>query len=447
MDKNKKILISLIVPSIILMIRPFGMTMSQTLVLSSLFLVLTFWINKAVSRTLSSLLLLSSFLVFSGTPAEKVLFFPLSENFYLIIFSFLFSEGIVKSKLIDKLFKPYIGYLATTPLRLLTVISAMAFIMVFMVPQPFCRLIMLAMIIREYCDGIEMDRKLKELLLLMVFIISMITNTFILKGDIIMNAAVVNLSGIDIGEAQWFKLLAAPGIGMLTATVAVFLLVYRNELREYSPASIGRPKVDMRRDDWINLSIVGVTILVWALEIYHPIPSAGVILIGTLLMFGRRILNIKDLKTIEWPLMIFLTATFSIGAAMTGSGVAGLIFGKLSLVFPQEFSILMILAVVAASMVIHMVLGSVVTTMSVAIPGMAIATAGIMPEIAMPLLVFVSIVAHFFLPFHNVHLVVGEGYGFFSSGAVTGFGIYMTFVTIGSILILYLPWWRIVGIL
>lgn len=447
MDKNKKILISLIVPSIILMIRPFGMTMSQTLVLSSLFLVLTFWINKAVSRTLSSLLLLSSFLVFSGTPAEKVLFFPLSENFYLIIFSFLFSEGIVKSKLIDKLFKPYIGYLATTPLRLLTVISAMAFIMVFMVPQPFCRLIMLAMIIREYCDGIEMDRKLKELLLLMVFIISMITNTFILKGDIIMNAAVVNLSGIDIGEAQWFKLLAAPGIGMLTATVAVFLLVYRNELREYSPASIGRPKVDMRRDDWINLSIVGVTILVWALEKYHPIPSAGVILIGTLLMFGRRILNIKDLKTIEWPLMIFLTATFSIGAAMTGSGVAGLIFGKLSLVFPQEFSILMILAVVAASMVIHMVLGSVVTTMSVAIPGMAIATAGIMPEIAMPLLVFVSIVAHFFLPFHNVHLVVGEGYGFFSSGAVTGFGIYMTFVTIGSILILYLPWWRIVGIL
>lgn len=447
MDKNKKILISLIVPSIILMIRPFGMTMSQTLVLSSLFLVLTFWINKAVSRTLSSLLLLSSFLVFSGTPEEKVLFFPLSENFYLIIFSFLFSEGIVKSKLIDKLFKPYIGYLATTPLRLLTVISAMAFIMVFMVPQPFCRLIMLAMIIREYCDGIEMDRKLKELLLLMVFIISMITNTFILKGDIIMNAAVVNLSGIDIGEAQWFKLLAAPGIGMLTATVAVFLLVYRNELREYSPASIGRPKVDMRRDDWINLSIVGVTILVWALEIYHPIPSAGVILIGTLLMFGRRILNIKDLKTIEWPLMIFLTATFSIGAAMTGSGVAGLIFGKLSLVFPQEFSILMILAVVAASMVIHMVLGSVVTTMSVAIPGMAIATAGIMPEIAMPLLVFVSIVAHFFLPFHNIHLVVGEGYGFFSSGAVTGFGIYMTFVTIGSILILYLPWWRIVGIL
>lgn len=447
MDKNKKILISLIVPSIILMIRPFGMTMSQTLVLSSLFLVLTFWINKAVSRTLSSLLLLSSFLVFSGTPAEKVLFFPLSENFYLIIFSFLFSEGIVKSKLIDKLFKPYIGYLATTPLRLLTVISAMAFIMVFMVPQPFCRLIMLAMIIREYCDGIEMDRKLKELLLLMVFIISMITNTFILKGDIIMNAAVVNLSGIDIGEAQWFKLLAAPGIGMLTATVAVFLLVYRNELREYSPASIGRPKVDMRRDDWINLSIVGVTILVWALEKYHPIPSAGVILIGTLLMFGRRILNSKDLKTIEWPLMIFLTATFSIGAAMTGSGVAGLIFGKLSLVFPQEFSILMILAVVAASMVIHMVLGSVVTTMSVAIPGMAIATAGIMPEIAMPLLVFVSIVAHFFLPFHNVHLVVGEGYGFFSSGAVTGFGIYMTFVTIGSILILYLPWWRIVGIL
>ena len=203
----------------------------------------------------------------------------------------------------------------------------------------------------------------------------------------------------------------------------------------------------MRCEDWLNLSIVGATILIWALEKYHPIPSAGVILIGTLLLFGRRILSIKDLKAIEWQLMVFLTATFSIGAAMTGSGVAGIIFGRLSVIFPQDFSILMILAVVAAAMVIHMMLGSVVTTMSVAIPGIAIATSGIMPEIALPLLVFISIVAHFFLPFHNVHLVIGEGYGFFSSDTVTGFGIYMTFVTIVSILVFYLPWWRIVGIL
>lgn len=447
MDKNRKILISLIAPVVILSSRPLGMTINQTLILSSLLLVLTFWINKAVSRTMSSLLLLSTFLLFSGAPVEKILFFPLSENFYLIIFSFLFSEGIVKSKLIDKLFKPYIGYLAATPSKLLVVIAGMALVMVFMVPQPFCRLIMLAMIFREYYDGVKVDGKLKELLLLMVFLISMITNTFILKGDIIMNAAVVNLSGIDIGEAQWFKLLAAPGLGMLIAAMAVFLLVYRKELSKYSPGLIRKPKLDMRRDDWINLSIVGTTILIWALEKYHPIPSAGVILIGTLLMFGRSILDLKDFKAIEWPLMIFLTATFSIGAAMTGSGVAGIIFGRLSRIFPQEFSILMIFAVVAAAMVIHMVLGSVVTTMSVAIPGMAIATAGIMPEIALPLLIFISIVAHFFLPFHNVHLVIGEGYGFFSSGTVTEFGIYMTFVTIGSILVFYLPWWRVVGIL
>ena len=447
MDRKKKILLSFIVPVIILLIRPLGMTINQAFILSSLLLVLTFWVNKAVSRTLSSLVLLSSFLLFSGAPAEEILFFPLSENFYLIIFSFLFSEGIVKSRLIDKLFKPYIGYLATTPAKLLAVISGMALVMIFMVPQPFCRLIMLAMIIREYCDGIKIEGKLKELLLLMVFLISMITNTLILKGDIIMNAAVVNLSGIDIGEAQWFRLLAAPGIGMLTATIVVFLFVYRKELRGYSPGLIQKPKLDMRCEDWLNLSIVGATILIWALEKYHPIPSAGVILIGTLLLFGRRILSIKDLKAIEWPLMVFLTATFSIGAAMTGSGVAGIIFGRLSVIFPQDFSILMILAVVAAAMAIHMMLGSVVTTMSVAIPGIAIATSGIMPEIALPLLVFISIVAHFFLPFHNVHLVIGEGYGFFSSDTVTGFGIYMTFVTIVSILVFYLPWWRIVGIL
>lgn len=447
MDRKKKIILSLIAPLLILIIRPLGMTLSQSAILSSLILVLTFWINKAVSRTLSSVFLLLSFLLLSGAPAEKVLFFPLSENFYLIIFSFLFSEGIVKSKLIDKLFKPYIGYLATTPARLMGVISGMALIMVFMVPQPFCRLIMLAMIFREYYDGLGLRGKLSELLLLMVFLISMITNTFLLKGDIIMNAAVVNLSELQIGESLWFKLLAVPGLGMLLMTLFVFLIAYRKELKNYSTVVTHKPDLDMSRDDWISLIIVGSTILVWALEKYHPIPSAGVILIGTILMFVRRILDLRDLKTIEWPLMLFLTATFSIGAAMTGSGVAGIIFGKLSLIFPQEFSILMVIAVVAASMVIHMILGSVVTTMSVVIPGMAIATTGVMPEIAMPLLVFISIVVHFFLPFHNVHLVIGEGYGFFSSSTVTGLGAYMTLVTIGSILLFYIPWWQFVGIL
>jgi di/tricarboxylate transporter len=447
MNKWKKILVSLIVPALVLIFRPLDLSLEQAAILASLLLVLTFWINKSVGRTLSSVFLLVSFLIFSGTSPDRILFFPLSENFYLIIFSFLFSEGIVKSKLIDRLFKPYIGYLATTPIRLLMTISAMAFIMIFMVPLPFCRLIMLAMIFREFYDGLGIRGKLRELLLFIVFLISMIMNTFLLRADIIMNTAVVNISGIQISEARWFTLLTLPGTGMLFISLALFLLVYKKELVHYSPGKNGKPKLDLIMEDWINLSIIAFTIALWALEKYHPIPSAGVILIGTILMFIRRILTLQDLKAIEWPLMIFLTATFSIGAAMTGSGTAGILFGRLSLLFPDTFSIWMIIAVMGASILIHMILGSVVTTMSVVIPGMAIATAGIMPETAMPLLVFISVVAHFLLPFHNVHLVIGEGYGFFSSKTVTGFGLYMTVVTIVSILLFYLPWWNFVGIL
>lgn len=447
MNKSKKILLSLIVPALVLIFRPLDLSLEQAVILASLFLVLTFWINKSVGRTVSSVFLLAIFLLFSGAPPEKILFFPLTDNFYLIIFSFLFSEGIVKSKLIDKMFKPYIGFLATTPIKLMMTISVMAAVMIFMVPQPFSRLIILAMIFREFFDGAGVNEKLKDKLLFITFLIPMIMNTFLLKGDIIMNTAVVNLSGAAIDEGLWFRLLALPGTGMLILSLALFLLIYKKELVDYSPEKNGKPKLDLIIEDWINLSVIVFTIALWALEKYHPIPSAGVILIGTILMFTRRILTLQDLKAIEWPLMIFLTATFSIGAAMTGNGTAGILFGKLSLLFPDTFSIWMIIAVMGASLLIHMVLGSVVATISVVIPGMAIATAGIMPETAMPLLVFISVVAHFLLPFHNVHLVIGEGYGFFSSKTVTDFGLYMTAVTIASILLFYLPWWKFVGIL
>ena len=94
-----------------------------------------------------------------------------------------------------------------------------------------------------------------------------------------------------------------------------------------------------------------------------------------------------------------------------------------------------------------MVLGSLVTTTSVVIPGLFILTKGIVPLEIMMFLVYTSIFSHYLLPFHSVGLVVGEGSKFFDDRVVFKFGLVMTVITVLSPLLIYLPWWKLVGIL
>ena len=442
----RSLILTLLIPLIVLITRPLGLSTDQSIVLAALLLTLTLWVNKTVNRTYSSIFLILVFLIFGNTPLERVFTFPLSDNFLLIVLSFLFSEGIVKSRLIDKLLKPYIGYFASSLPRLFLSIWLISLVMIFVIPQPFIRLILLGTIFREYLNGEGFEENVKEPILLGVFLIAIVTNTFFLKGDIIMNPALISMSGIPIGPAQWTRLFLPPGLLHLVFLMSVFSLLHRGDLRGYIKKKDKLPTIKLDREDLKKLLLVLLPLVFWALEDLHPVPGTAVILVGIILMFLGGILSLKDLGSIQWSLLIFLTATFSIGPVMSGSGTAQILFGQLRPIFPQEYSLFMLLAVILAAMIIHMVLGSIVTTMSVVLPGMALLTEGAMSPLLMALIVFVTLALHFILPFHSVHLVVGEGYGFFAQDRVIGTGIVLTVVILISLFAIYIPWWHFVGL-
>ena len=444
--KTRNIILSIPIPLLILLIRPLSLTLNQSIVLSTLIFTLTLWVNKSVNRTYASIFMLLIFIIFGETPITKVLSFPLSENFLLIIFSFLFSEGIVKSKLIDKLLKPYIGYYATSLPKLLITIWIVALGMIFIVPQPFARLILVATIFREYLDRLDLKVKTKELLLFSVFLISVITNTYFLKGDIIMHPALINMSGIIVNEFEWTKYMLPPGIAMLALTMITYTLSFKNHLSKYKVNKTSKPKIEITSVDKRNLILIILPLVFWAFDGVHPIPGTVVIFSGVMLMYLSKILVLQDLKTIQWPLLIFLTATFSIGPVMSTSGTANILFGSLTPIFPKEFSLFMILSVIVTSMLIHMILGSIVTSMSIVLPGMALLTAGVMEPTLVALLVFVTLALHFILPFHSVHFIIGEGFGFFNQETVFKTGLIMTGIILISIFTIYLPWWKLINL-
>ncbi|MDY0235616.1 MAG: anion permease [Gudongella sp.] len=444
--KLKKRIASLFLPLLIVLALPFGISFSQAIVLSTLIFTLTVWTFNLFSKAYTSFILIVIFIIFGNTPVERILFFPLSSDFFLILLAFLFSDGVIKSGLIQKLIKPYINLFVTSALKFLFLIVFLTTIMIFIIPQPFARLIFISILLNEVMTDLEFEKKKKGLFLFSTYIISMFTNNFFVKGDIVLNKALIQISGISISESQWIEYFFVPTFAMLVLTLIIFLFLYKNDIKiEKTSNKITREYFNTS-EKW-SLFLISIVFVLWSLEGVLKIPGVFIILLGVFILYIRRFLKFQDLKNIDWGLMVFLTATFAIGPAMSGSGIANILFGYITPLFPNTMSFFLLLAIVLSTIVIHMFLGSLVTTLSVVIPGLAIITSGVIPELPMALLVFVAIFAHFILPFHNVILVIGEGYGFFDSKPVIRFGFVATFITLIGIFFFFIPWWRFIGVL
>ena len=103
--------------------------------------------------------------------------------------------------------------------------------------------------------------------------------------------------------------------------------------------------------------------------------------------------------------------------------------------------------IILVGMLLHMVLGSNTTTLSVIVPGLVLLCGNVIsPEVV----VYASIISvsfHAILPFHSVALMVGASNGYYPSSYVTRLGIPITpFVFLAGALI-YLPWWKLIGLL
>ncbi|HZK10601.1 MAG TPA: hypothetical protein VFD08_05975, partial [Clostridia bacterium] len=86
----KNFIKTLIIPLLILFIRPMGLTVNQSIVLAALFLTVTWWTFGTIKKSYASLFLLAMFTLFGQTPGLLVFDFLLSETMLIIIFSYIF---------------------------------------------------------------------------------------------------------------------------------------------------------------------------------------------------------------------------------------------------------------------------------------------------------------------------------------------------------------------
>lgn len=264
--------LTLVLPALILLLRPLGFTLQQSVILSALVLTILWWVTGVVERTAASLFLLAAFLLCSGAPVQTVFSFPLSENFVLITVSFLFSQGISNSGLPGKLLQPLLAHFARSPGRMVLSLLLSAAAMMFLIPQPFSRIIILSLIYREYFARINLSEPLRTALLFGLYYFSILINMSMIRGDIILNGALSSMAGLTVDEGVWAAYMLAPTLAYLLAAVLLYRFLFRRVLRTFpsSPAQTAE-RVQLTGSERRNLVFLLAVVVLWATEDFHPL--------------------------------------------------------------------------------------------------------------------------------------------------------------------------------
>ncbi len=451
MSNNKvlKLIGSIILPLVIILMKPLGMTLNQGIILGTLFLVLTWWTIGVIDRTYASIFLLIVFTIFGSTPLKVVLRFPLSSNFYMIALSFLLSQGIVNSNVANRFSNFVLNRYGNTPYKLISMSFVFGILMIFVIPQPFSRVILLASIYDQFFKDRKVPKDAKEILFFSIFVASTVTCMFFINGDIILNYAALQFANISMSWMEWAKYMAVPTLFTTIAIGISFILTFGKKLKNIDLTSNDN-ETEMEKvgsEEKVSIIIMGIVIVLWMTEPFHGINSAIVALVGTLAMFGFKIIEIKDLKSLNMGLMIFLTAAFAIGSVMNQSGVASIVYSSITGIFPSTYSTGYLVILILTVMGLHMLLGSSITTLSVVIPGLMELTHGVIDVVPLVLIVYILVNMHYVLPFHQVTIMIGAGNNYYSNKITIKYGIVLTFMMFVIIFGFYMPWWKLINLM
>ncbi len=322
-------------------------------------------------------------------------------------------------------------------------------LMIFVIPQQFCRVIILASIYDQFLKGKKISGDTKEVLFYSVFIGSISTCMFFLNGDILLNCSALQFADVSMNWVEWAKYMTVPTLFTSMLVGASFILTFGGRLKDVDLDGDSYDIVlgNIEFKERAAVIIMGIVLILWMTESLHLINPAFVALLGTIAMFGFKIIGFEDLRSLNIDLMIFLTAAFAIGGVMNKSGVADIIYTNIVGLFPPTYSGFYLVTLILTVMVLHMLLGSSITTFSVVIPILMELTEGILDVIPLMFLVYITVNMHHILPFHHITIMIGAGNNYFSNRVTIKYGAVLTVLVFIIIFGFYLPWWGVLGLI
>lgn len=439
------------------LINPMNLDFNQSILFSSMLFTIGLWATNAVHKSIACIFFLIIAVAFGNTAALDIVNFLWSDTNLLIVTTTLLSVGIMKTGIVHRYVEILLKRNASNIFMLLLLPYIFGIVLVFLIPQAFARVIIIGAIFNGLLiANNDIEKKAKQALIFNAFIAVVMTYMFFSNGDIVLNQAAINFAGDEVKEiltfGTWFKLMSIPTL--ITCVVSLFLtyFIFKKDLSGFSVEMISRDHLKSeelsKSKQYISTLAMIIIFLLWITQSIHRIPSWIVALSGVILMYILRILKKEDLKSINLHFILFLMTIFNIGRILGESGITAVIFDNLQKFIPSTNSPFYLIIIGIVAMVLHILIGSSVATMSVVIPILLPLTVslGYKAEI-ITLMIYVIVNTHFLLPFHHATLMIGVGNKYYPEKHMLKFGLPMTIIVFLLLALVYFKWWQILNFL
>ncbi len=458
MNKNKKLmgLILGIAVAIIINILPLeGLSPQGKMCLGLTLMTVVFWAFQIVQSGYASGLYLALLVIFN-VAEPTVVFSPwIGSTMYLVVGAYLIASAVKSSGLGERIAYGFIIRFVNSYKSIIISIFILTFILSILIPHPWPRAFLIMSVMAVVIKSAKVPKEDAVKIGFTVFSSSVPVSMIFLTGDSVINPLAVQASGAAISWVQWFVYMGPPNIAASVITCILILVLFKptqeiiinkEEMKEKLSALGPMSIIEKRTIIWLAIAVV-----LWMTDSIHGINIGWItLLIAMLMSFPAigEILTPKQWGEVPVHVLLFLTAAMTIGKV---GGVTGMNTWIAETILPSSIPANpYILAIIIAliSMGIHMVLGSVIAVMGIAIPALLIFTEpmGISPIIT-TLFVYTAIGIHYILPFHHLNILVGQGEenGMYGQKEVMRLGIPLSAVVF-IIVLLEVPYWKMLGL-
>lgn len=427
----------------------------KTMALSLMAVV--FWATGVTNVGFTSILFLTSLVLFDVASTSDIFSIWTSQTIYLVIGAYLIADAVNRSGLGERIAYWFVIKFVNSFKSIIISSFALQAILSLLIPHPWPRAFIVLSVMKIIIKSAKIAKEDAAIIGFSVFVAAVPTSMLFLTGDSTLNILTVDLSGQRIGWLDWIYHMGVPALVTSILTCILMLIIFKptssisidKEMMREKLIKLGKlTSLEKRTIFWLMVAIV-----LWMTDSIHNIDLGWItIMIAALMSMPiiGEVLTKDSWKTVPIDTLFFLNAALAIGKIGEITGMNSWIVSSLLPSSVPENIFLFGLLVVIVSIGLHMVLGSAMTVMSIAIPAfLTYMGSSSMNPLVPALLVYTSVSIHYILPYQHITILVGMGeeHGMYNNSHVAKMGIPLTLIVFIVVFLIQIPWWHITGLL
>jgi len=448
-----RVLLVVALPLVVLALpTPTGLSVAGQRVLAVAVLAIALWGTEMLPAAVTGMLVILALVLTGAVPGLREGLAGFAEPIvYFLMGVLTIGLAVSHSGLAERVAHVLVARAGGRPRRLYGELLLAFPLMTLMLPSATTRTGILVHVYDQALEigGVPRGAPLAKAIMLALNSVNRLASTILLTGGITPVVAAGLIGGMS--WTRWLTLMSAPYVALLAVAAAVIAIQYRGAFTGELAAAPPRERQPLTPIEWRTALITGGAALLWLTDAWHHWHPAVPALLawGCLLLPRVGVLTWSRFeREFGWANIFVIAASLSLAQAISRSGAGAWLASLLVHATPmaERSSLAVVGALLVASAVVRLLVPNITGFLATTIPvAMSIGTATGLNPVLCGLLVTIAGDAVLYYPAQSASSLVVYERGHLTAGEIFRFGVWMTVLAAGVVLLVALPYWALIG--